>query len=382
MRKITITIGFVFLLLLAKAQLKEYCIKGKVKGISVGMIKMFAAPDNIQVIDSAVIKDEKFVMKGITGLSEKRRFLVLPVNWNFSAFVEAGVSTMIVDTADAINFGNTRSMPIWPVKQTGSPMANIYKNYADETGLSNIFLLIKKIRNVHIPVMEKTLLNMEMDTLIKNLSVSQERWIQKFISQNPASIAGLYLLKEYYDLSSKSAELYNYLKKNIAAFLPEIKNSIYYKELASSINSFENTQAGNPAPDFSLLTRSKRAFTLSSLRGTYVLLDFWASWCIPCRQAIPNWKEIYKKYQAKGFTIVSIADDRDWNDWTKALDKEKMPWTQVIDDFPDDNHPARVSSLYTQAAIPCYVLIDKNGSIIFNTNDQALMTKKIEELLQ
>jgi thiol-disulfide isomerase/thioredoxin len=64
------------------------------------------------------------------------------------------------------------------------------------------------------------------------------------------------------------------------------------------------------------------------------VIDFWASWCAPCRAQIPGLKTLYAKYHQKGFDIVSVSGDREWNAWQRALQIENMPWTQVIDEFP------------------------------------------------
>ena len=80
--------------------------------------------------------------------------------------------------------------------------------------------------------------------------------------------------------------------------------------------------------------------------------------------------------------MVSVSNDRSWDDWIKALDKEQMPWLQVIDEFPDEDKPAVVSTLYPNESIPFYVLIDKEGKVILATGKEENMKKKIEEIFQ
>jgi len=138
---------------------------------------------------------------------------------------------------------------------------------------------------------------------------------------------------------------------------------------------------GNLAPDFTLLQRDSSLFTLSSMRGGYLMIDFWASWCKPCREAIPHWKEIYQTYHEKGFDIVSVSDDSRWGDWIRAMDQEQMPWIQVIDEFPVKNRPARIGSLYMTHYIPFYVLLDKEGRIILYTDSEEAIDSKLKELL-
>jgi len=127
-----------------------------------------------------------------------------------------------------------------------------------------------------------------------------------------------------------------------------------------------------------VLKRDSTPFSLSSLRGKYVMIDFWASWCYPCRQAIPHWKKVYALYHPKGLEIISLSDDYRWSDWKKAMDVEKMPWTQVCDEFPGPTSPGKVSSLYITTNIPFYVLLDKEGKILVYSDQ----VKDIDDALE
>jgi thiol-disulfide isomerase/thioredoxin len=167
----------------------------------------------------------------------------------------------------------------------------------------------------------------------------------------------------------------------VASFQGEAKQSKYYASLENILAKRKAVMPGSIAPDFTLLKRDSSKFTLSSTRGNYVMIDFWASWCHPCRKAIPHWKEVYAKYHDKGFDIVSVSDDFRWKDWFKAMDQEKKPWTQVCDEFPVRNMPARVGSLYMTTYIPFYVLLDKEGKILLYTSDENTIDEKLEQLL-
>ena len=89
---------------------------------------------------------------------------------------------------------------------------------------------------------------------------------------------------------------------------------------------------------------------------------------------------MYSKYKGKGLNIVSVSNDRYWKDWTKALDEEKMPWIQVVDEFPDTHGTAKVSDLFGIKAFPFYLLIDKEGKVILSSDDEILIKKKIEKI--
>jgi len=166
----------------------------------------------------------------------------------------------------------------------------------------------------------------------------------------------------------------------VASFTGDAKDSKYYKSLEGILAKRKAVMPGSTAPDFTLLKRDSSKFTLSSTRGKYMMIDFWASWCHPCRQAIPHWKEVYAKYHNKGFDIVSVSDDDRWSNWFKAMDQEKMPWIQVCDEFPIKNMPAKVGSLYMTTYIPFYVLLDKDGKVLVYSGDENKIDNKLKEI--
>jgi thiol-disulfide isomerase/thioredoxin len=129
------------------------------------------------------------------------------------------------------------------------------------------------------------------------------------------------------------------------------------------------------------MRRDSSKLTLSSTRGKYVMIDFWASWCVPCRAAIPRWKEVYQQYHDKGFDIIGLSSDNDWARWIKAMDVEKMPWDQVCDEFPVKNMPSRVGNLFNIRTIPHYFLLDKDGKILVNSASEEKIKEKLKELL-
>jgi len=125
-----------------------------------------------------------------------------------------------------------------------------------------------------------------------------------------------------------------------------------------------NTAAANPllnqqAPDFTLTDDAGKTVKLSDFKGKYVLLDFWASWCGPCRREMPFLKKAFEQYKSPNFTILSLSTDTETEKWRKALGDEKMPWPQLIDDTKQ-----QAGTLYNVQYIPINYLIDPSGKII------------------
>ena len=136
---------------------------------------------------------------------------------------------------------------------------------------------------------------------------------------------------------------------------------------------------GELAPDIQLPGKSDTIIKLSSLTGKVVLIDFWASWCGPCRAANPYVQKLYKKYQANGFEVFAVSLDVNKPLWLKAIRKDKLTYTQVID---SDGWLSKVAEKYYVDAIPTNFLLDKTGKIVAINLDGKELFDKVKSLLQ
>jgi peroxiredoxin len=148
-------------------------------------------------------------------------------------------------------------------------------------------------------------------------------------------------------------------------------------QMKQQLDELRALAVGQVAPDIVLPDPSGKTTKLSDLRGKYVLIDFWAAWCKPCRQENPNVVRMYSQYNAKGFEIFGVSLDRTREDWVKAIADDKLTWTQVSDLLYFNSAAAE---LYQIQAIPATYLIDPDGKIIAKDLRGPSLEAKLAEL--
>ncbi|AYA36844.1 AhpC/TSA family protein [Hymenobacter oligotrophus] len=180
---------------------------------------------------------------------------------------------------------------------------------------------------------------------------------KELITQHPTSFVAAYATV---DLSGYTREeaLLDSLTNHFAAALP---NSRYTLVLLGRQRARQTTAVGKPAPELSLPGPDGKPVALSSLRGRYVLVDFWASWCKPCRQENPAMVKLYQQYKPKGFEVYAVSLDDSRERWLKAIAADQLPWIQVSD-LQGFRSPS--AEVYDARAVPLTVLLDPQGRVV------------------
>jgi peroxiredoxin len=150
------------------------------------------------------------------------------------------------------------------------------------------------------------------------------------------------------------------------------------KSFIEMVDKMKPTAIGQPAPDIVLPDINGQIKKLSSFRGQYVLVDFWAKWCGPCRQENPNVVRVYNKYKDKGFTVFGVSLDRRKEDWLQAIEQDGLTWTHVSDLKYWQSEAAK---LYNISSIPFSVLVDPNGIIIDKNLRAAALERRLAGLM-
>ena len=212
--------------------------------------------------------------------------------------------------------------------------------------------------------------------------------VRLFIAQNSNPKKQDTLGEKYFDYLLPEAKENNYeterLQNLFSTFNDKYADNLFIKDIDSNNYIYLNDKKyskiplGSIAPDFIVTDTSGTIIKLSDFKNEYLLIDFWASWCGPCRANNPSIKKIYQKYRNNGLKILSISIDKDSADWKNAIRKDGMNWIQAAD---LSGPKSKIAIEYDTEAIPLYILLDRNKRIILkSTGDIDFISKKIDTL--
>ena len=352
-----------------------YTINGTVAGFDDGTKVYISQPDEnaplgLTRIDSTEIKGGKFEMKG-EAKEIDLKFL------EFGKTQEYAIPFVYENGSIAVHFDKDK---VEDTKVSGSKNNDMLMAYDAEIKpvqkkmsefQANNMAKIQQAQTTNDATIMQSLQN-DFNALLeerKNKTVD-------FVKKNKDGYISLILLEQLGQSQSISSEEF---KKMYDELSSDIKTSKKGKELGETISKLSATEIGKKAPDFKAPDTQGKMVSLHENLGKVTLIDFWASWCAPCRQENPNVVRIYNQFKDKGLAIIGVSLDKDADRWIKAIEDDKLTWLQVsnLKEWKDP-----IAKEYGITAIPATYLLDEKGVIIARDLSSEELEVKLNELLK
>jgi peroxiredoxin len=325
-----------------------YIINGTISNKDSGWVYLGHEDSTGFVQDSTRIKDHKFTFMG--KVAEPMQYYFMASNGSDAK----PLPFFIEDTTIQIT-ANKDSIEKAVI--TGSTSQALYEAYRKSMmPLKMKQQVLYKSYDVAYQEKNKPLMD-SIEKAAEQLDKEEHNATIDYAVANPSSIIGAWAIAKdmLYDPDLAM------LKKAYTAFSPKVQQSKYGIKIKQTIEIAERLAPGQPAPDFTLNDTAGKPVTLSSFHGKYVLLDFWASWCGPCRRENPNVVAAYEKYKGKNFTILGVSLDDQKEPWLKAIKADGLVWNQVSD---LKGWQSNAAAMYGIKSIPSNFLLDTDGKII------------------
>ncbi len=349
------------------SQLKnEVNIKGLLKNNSYTSATLFQVGKELnQVATISIDKDGKFTYK-LELITTDFYKLQFDKN-NFIMFIlQPGENVVIsIDESDFLN-----KLVVTGSEQTSQIIAN-------QKLITSTKIKLDSISNLSYI----NLGNTKYDSLLNVYSTSYEKINQNlntalinFVQKNKASLAVLFITE-----TLKIDENIELFSQADSLLLKKYPQNFYVLNFHAQIEASKKTRIGSIAPDFTLPDTNGVNVSLSSFKGKYVLIDFWAAWCNPCMKEMPNIQKLYADFNKKGLEILGVSLDKSKQLWTKTIRTNNLSWIQVSD---VKYWSSIVVPLYNITGIPHTVLLNKEGKIIAKNLRGEELYNKIESLLK
>ncbi|MFD1064300.1 thioredoxin-like domain-containing protein [Winogradskyella litorisediminis] len=212
----------------------------------------------------------------------------------------------------------------------------------------------------------------DLSSKTKKVSQKSDYNTKRFVKENPNSYPAVYMLNARKGLWSKQE-----VKELFSLMNQVYKDSYYGKLIALHLNPKANPQLGDKYVDFQQQNTEDIIVKFSEIKGKVTLIEFWASWCLPCIKEFPELKNVYSTYKKYGFEIVGVSLDEEKQKWLKSIQKHDLPWVNLTELEPFDNEAALI---YYVNGIPDNVLIDESGFIIGRNLDNDQLKVKLAEI--
>ena len=344
-----------------------FTISGDVKGSADGQTVTLKQFQNMQPVDvaTAVVTGGKFTIRGNAPQPEFSQLFVGSAG-PLQFFVENANMHILFDLEDLAQS-----------KVTGSKENDLFMEFL--TGLESFSARQMQLQNAFTALNAAGGITPELRAGLvaqaEAINNEQQAFQANFVMSNPGKVSSAFLTVNFLMQALNAPQLQHIANSFDAA----AQQSQWVKMLKDHIASLTQTAEGQLFADITLRTPDDRPISISDIagKGKYVLLDFWAAWCGPCRVANPHLVQIYNRYKDKGFEIVGISLDNNKEAWIKAIADDKLTWPQMSDLGHWNSAAAR---LYNIRGIPHMILLDRDGKIIAKGLNIATLSTKLAEI--
>ncbi len=360
----------------AKENKGQFLLTGEIKNVpdqKIYLEQLYFSQKNPEVVDTAEIKNGKFIVKAT---APEQGFYRLRLEKDKGAFI------FINDRSDLTLSADFKTLSMKTVT-FNSGASNLLKNFIISTDDQLTLLQDKATVLQQYPEASKkdSVYNVLMNEYQEKAN-SYTKYLLNYIDSSSNPIVALFAVGYTREIDPTLLEKpLNSLAKRFATNESVTTMVAQYKQVMAQANQKQiaQPQQGKAAPEITMQTPEGTSFSLSSLKGKYVLVDFWASWCGPCRGENPNIVKAYNTYKDKNFTVLGVSLDKDKQAWINAIQKDGLNWPQ-ISDLKQWNSEA--VSLYGFDGIPYNVLVDPQGNIIATELRGEALQNKLAEILK
>ena len=350
----------------------SYEIKGTAKGVVNGLRAYINSIENNRqvTIDTAIVMNEEFIFQGKVANPSIKTITINSVNGSLPFVLESGKTTININK-DSLFYSSVNGSKNnedynsykTEYRKKGSAINGLNEEYRKATTQEERNKIIAKAREI----------TTELDAFGMD-----------FIANNPESDFSLLLLET--QITNPDINLEK-LKNNYKALQPVINKNATYKSIGAKIKgeieiieASANLNIGKIAPNFTSPSIDGEMISLNDIKGKATIIEFWASWCGPCRRENPNIVRVYEKYKDKGLEIIGVSLDRPGNKerWKKAIEDDNLNWHHVgsLQYFNDP-----VARMYNINSIPASFILDEEGKIVAKKLRGSALEKQIASML-
>lgn len=359
-----------------KAGENEYIITGTIKGVDGKKVYLEVQDDMtgaFKTLDTVVVEGGKFTMKGSAKEADINLIQIESVEGKIPFILENGDIEMDINK-DSLSLvkvtGTYNNEELTAYRELGSAIQKKMMKFQKDN-MAKMNLAQQKKDTATINALSKEYFKFQKDFAAQS---------EEYVKKHPKSFISLLLIESFFQQMVEPAKITTYFN----GLDKELKANKHGKKIKSQLDLINKPAApagvavGAMAPDFSAPDPNGKMVSLKQCMGKVTLIDFWASWCNPCRAENPNNVAMYNEFHAKGLNIIGVSLDKDAAKWKEAIAKDKLTWPQ-ISNLKYWDEPIRVT--YGVESIPATFLLDANGTVVAKDLTGAALKAKVAELL-